>query len=67
MSKEVNVGQGADPAVVSGLSALPDPGEGKKLIVFISASSVRLRVVEDVATLEGQEPESQGGSPSPTG
>lgn len=67
MTKEVNVVAGARPEVVLGLEALSDPGEGKRLIVFVSASSVRLRVVDETATIQGQEPESQGGSPLPPG
>lgn len=62
MTKEVRVVGGVPEGLVKGLDALPDPGEGKRLIVFIRASSVRLRLVDDVATIEGQEPESREGS-----
>jgi len=61
MSKEVRVHQGAKREVVEGLQVLPQPGEGKLLIVVIRASSVRLQVVEDRSTIEEQQGEPGGG------
>jgi len=58
MAKEVNATPKAKQAWLVALEALPDPGEGKKLILFVRASSVSLRIVEDTSTIKGQEPES---------
>lgn len=62
MSKEVHLGEGVRAGLVEGLKALPDPGDGKRLIVFIRASSVRLHVVDDPSTIEEPEGEA-GGAP----
>ncbi len=62
MSKEIReVGQ-VPEALRAALEALPDPGVGKKLIVVIRASSVRLHVVDDESTIQGQDGKSEGGS-----
>jgi len=60
MTKEIQKLPGAKEAWVEGLAALPDPGLGKKLIVVVRASSVRLRVEKEPTTIEGQEGEVGG-------
>jgi len=60
MPKEINVRPGVGEEWVDALAALPDPGVGKRLIVFVSASSVRLRVIEDEATIQEQERKAGG-------
>jgi len=65
MSKELHSTDGANAEVVAGMLALPDPGGAKKLIIFVSASSVRLRIEPTSPTIEGQEPESGDGSHGP--
>lgn len=55
MSKEVIESAQANPAWKQALEALPDPGVGKKLIVYIRASSVRLHVVDELSTIKEQE------------
>lgn len=54
MSKETHVQGVVKEEVLEGLRDLQLPVEGKRLIVFVSASSVRLRVVEDVSTIQEQ-------------
>lgn len=67
MSKEVNIVAAEQDKWRGALDALPDPGIGKKLIVFVSASSVRLRIVDDTSTIGEQETESgEGGSVKPS-
>lgn len=61
MSKEMQVRPDADPAWVEALSALPDPGVGKRLIVYVRASSVRLHVLNDEATIQEQDGKAGGG------
>lgn len=63
MSKEVRTVGAVPEALVVALEALPDPGLGKKLVVVIRASSVRLRVVDDPSTIKGQDVETGGGVP----
>jgi len=60
MTKEIQKLPGAKEAWVEGLAALPDPGLGKKLIIVVRASSVRLRVEKQPATIEEQEGEVGG-------
>ncbi len=60
MSKEVNVAADADPELVTMLASLPDPGAGKRLIVYVRGSSVRLRRVDDPDTLEEQDGKAGG-------
>lgn len=55
MSKEVRVVGDVPEWLEEALAALPDPGLGKKLIVVIRASSVRLRMVADEVTIEEQD------------
>ena len=61
MSKELTVAPGVKRGLVEGLAALPDPGKGKRLIVFVRASDVRLRIVDTASTIQGQELESREG------
>ncbi len=63
MSKEVIVDARAKPDLVERLKAIPDPGVGKRLIVYIRASTVRLRMEDDPATIEEQERNAGGGAP----
>lgn len=65
MSKEVHVGPGVPEGLSTGLAALPDPGPGKKLIVFIRGSSVRLRVDRAPSIIGLQETEDRVGSLDP--
>lgn len=61
MSKEVRKVGNVPEALQEALAALPDPGLGKRLIVVIRASSVRLHVVADESTIKERIGEGGGG------
>jgi len=61
MLNEIRASEDADPAAVAALAALPLPGQDKKLIIVIRASSVRLQVVDIAGTIKEQVGESEGG------
>ncbi len=66
MSKELNIRTDVPQALRTAMEALPDPGLGKKLIMFVSASTIRLRISEEAPTIEEQESGSGGGGqPNP--
>lgn len=60
MGKVLQTRPGAPQAVVEGLKSLPDPGEGKMLIVVVRATSVRLRMVRESTTIEEQDGKAGG-------
>lgn len=61
MSKEIHVRPGTPEAMVVALQALPDPGVGKKLIIYIRASEVRVHLVDNESTIERQDVKAGGG------